>query len=64
MSLLESNHTHCPYCGEAIELLVDCSILQQQYIEDCFVCCRPILVDIFVDNDGQPCVVVKDENEA
>jgi hypothetical protein len=32
----------CPYCGEAIELLVDASAGTQRYIEDCSVCCRPI----------------------
>lgn len=32
----------CPYCGEAIEVLVDCSVDEQDYIEDCSVCCRPI----------------------
>jgi hypothetical protein len=32
----------CPYCGEAIELLIDDSVGDQRYIEDCQVCCRPI----------------------
>lgn len=42
----------CPYCGETIELVIDDSVLQQSYIEDCFVCCRPINVDVEVDVDG------------
>ena len=25
----------CPYCGETIEILIDSSDAQQQYIEDC-----------------------------
>tara|TARA_B100000795_G_scaffold187708_1_gene142783 strand:- start:223 stop:411 length:189 start_codon:yes stop_codon:yes gene_type:complete len=33
----------CPYCWESITLLVDPSE-SQLYTEDCFVCCRPILV--------------------
>ncbi len=36
----------CPYCGERLELLVDDSELQQEYTEDCQVCCRPIVVSV------------------
>ena len=32
----------CPYCGEALEILIDDSLELQRYIEDCRVCCRPI----------------------
>jgi hypothetical protein len=33
----------CPYCGEPIEVYVDPGGGEQQdYIEDCSVCCRPI----------------------
>ena len=34
----------CPYCGEKIDIVLDISIPAQEYIEDCFVCCRPILI--------------------
>lgn len=34
----------CPCCGETIELLVDPSIKSQEYVEDCSVCCRPLLI--------------------
>jgi hypothetical protein len=34
----------CPYCGEAITLLLDLSIEEQSYIEDCSVCCQPMTV--------------------
>ena len=36
--------SYCPYCGEPIELLIDTSITQQEYVEDCEVCCRPMVV--------------------
>jgi hypothetical protein len=42
----------CPYCGETIEIVVDFSIEQQSYIEDCFVCCRPIELTISIGSDG------------
>jgi hypothetical protein len=34
----------CPYCWETIEIGLDSSVEQQQYVEDCSVCCRPIVV--------------------
>jgi hypothetical protein len=32
----------CPYCGEAITMVLDLSVPSQAYVEDCEVCCRPI----------------------
>lgn len=32
----------CPYCWETISVLVDSSVPEQQYVEDCEVCCNPI----------------------
>jgi hypothetical protein len=32
----------CPYCWEEISMLLDSSVRQQTYIEDCEVCCNPI----------------------
>lgn len=61
---LEPVATQCPYCGEPIELLIDCSEDEQHYIEDCEVCCRPITVHVSMDSDGQPWVQVSDENDA
>lgn len=34
----------CPYCWEEISMLLDPSISQQTYVEDCEVCCNPISV--------------------
>lgn len=42
----------CPYCGETIELIIDDSVENQRYIEDCTVCCRPIDIEVSVDQDG------------
>jgi len=53
----------CPYCGETIEVLIDCSVPEQHYIEDCQVCCRPINFGVSVDETGKPRVTVSDENE-
>ena len=32
----------CPYCGESIPVYVDATAGDQDYVEDCWVCCRPI----------------------
>lgn len=42
----------CPYCGEAFETNVDPSAGSQEYIEDCYVCCRPIVFQLSADTDG------------
>ena len=53
----------CPYCGEAISILVDDSLPEQQYVEDCQVCCRPIVLDVTVDADADIAVTARAENE-
>lgn len=63
MNALESVFASCPYCGEVIGLLVDCSIPEQRYIEDCEVCCRPIEVAVRVDGAGAPALVLRRQEE-
>jgi hypothetical protein len=41
----------CPYCWESIEVVVDCSVEEQEYIEDCSVCCRPITIAVTASGD-------------
>ena len=60
---LIEQHVGCPYCGEIIDVLVDDSIPEQQYVEDCQVCCRPIVFDVTVCADGDVAVYVRPENE-
>ena len=62
--MLPAIETCCPYCGEPIELLVDDSAGDQQYVEDCSVCCRPIVVTVMLDDDGNPAVAVRAEDDA
>ena len=49
---METAEINCPYCGETIKIVVDHSVNNQIYIEDCEVCCRPIQLEISVDSDG------------
>jgi len=61
---MEEYDIDCPYCGERINILIDCSISQQQYVEDCQVCCAPILIGVVIDESSQiESVSVRQENE-
>jgi hypothetical protein len=40
----------CPYCWEEISMLLDTSVREQTYIEDCEVCCNPIEVSSSFEN--------------
>jgi transcription elongation factor Elf1 len=45
---MEEQFFNCPYCWETISMLIDVSVEEQQYIEDCEVCCNPIQLTISV----------------
>ena len=53
----------CPYCGEVIELLVDGSVEEQEYYEDCSVCCCPILCKQTIDEQNKLTLFVKKDDE-
>ena len=63
MNLERIVEIYCPYCGEPVELLVDCSAGPQDYVEDCQVCCRPMEVRVAIESDGTPAVRVRREDE-
>ena len=51
--MLEEIAVDCPYCGENFETVADISGGDQDYIEDCPVCCRPIEFQVRVDAQGE-----------
>lgn len=53
----------CPYCWEQIEVEVDCSIERQEYVEDCSVCCRPIVITAVCAEDEVVSVDGRSEDE-
>ena len=63
MNKVDAKDVQCPYCGESIEVLIDCSVPEQDYIEDCQVCCCPINFYVTADEDGEATVFVSSENE-
>ena len=63
MPAITEKSLSCPYCGESISVLVDDSLPEQNYVEDCQVCCRPIVLDIAVDADGDVLIQARAEDE-
>jgi transposase-like protein len=50
----------CPYCGQAVEIVLDPgSGSRQEYVEDCEVCCRPWNVSVTYGADGSAAVGVE-----
>ena len=64
MESLAEQVVSCPYCGEGIAVLIDRQEAGHQYIEDCQVCCKPIIFNVAVDSMGDLSVSVRDENES
>jgi hypothetical protein len=53
----------CPYCGEINEIALDPgSGSQQEYVEDCQVCCRPwrVAVHYLLDGTAEVSIEVED----
>lgn len=50
--MIEEVDVDCPYCGARFGTLVDCSAGDQEYIEDCQVCCHPIAFEVYTDGEG------------
>lgn len=40
----------CPCCWQSISMLLDLSVAEQNYIEDCEVCCRPLTLYYQTEN--------------
>lgn len=64
MELLLEILIDCPYCGETIALAIDSSQADQQIIEDCSVCCRPINLQIRCTPGELEAIEARREEEA
>ena len=42
----------CPYCWQTISMVLDVSVPEQTYVEDCEVCCQPIEVSYAVEEEA------------
>lgn len=65
MNPLETYDLDCPWCGEPLEILIDLSAGDQRYVEDCHVCCAPMVVQVDMNFDPQlpPQVTLMREGE-
>ncbi|MCB1674765.1 MAG: CPXCG motif-containing cysteine-rich protein [Halioglobus sp.] len=63
MNELEESAIRCPYCGEPNTVLVEDIGEDQEYIEDCQVCCRPIVIGVSATPGGEASVSVRAEDE-
>lgn len=54
---------HCPYCGESFASAIDTSVGDQDYTEDCAVCCQPILVSVRGAGTDEPSVDTRREQD-
>ncbi|CAN8138829.1 CPXCG motif-containing cysteine-rich protein [uncultured Thiomicrorhabdus sp.] len=50
--LLQTETVQCPYCWSEIEIVLDPSDESSEFVEDCFVCCRPIHFHKIMNFDG------------
>lgn len=60
---MQSAFIDCPYCGEELELLIDCSVARQEYVEDCAVCCKPIVVSVASSQGEVESIAARCEND-
>ena len=64
MTMLHEHLTECPYCGETFTSLIDTSAGNQHYIEDCQICCQPIVFIIELDTmETEPTITTKRDND-
>lgn len=49
---LTEHRIRCPFCGESLCILLDLSAGSQSYVEDCQVCCQPMLVSFEFDGSS------------
>ncbi len=63
MNGLQTTQVQCPCCWETFEAVVDCSVTDQTYVEDCYVCCRPLIFQVQTDGEFINHIEVTSEND-
>lgn len=65
LSLMEALQTvllQCPNCWEQVAIVVDYEEAEQEIIEDCSVCCSPMVIALSAGDDDTLHAVVRMEN--
>ena len=60
---MDTQDIHCPYCGEPLEIAIDWSVREQEYVEDCQVCCKPMVLRVTLDDTDGALVAVRAESD-
>jgi len=47
---MEEHFFQCPYCWEEVSVLLDTSVKNNVFIEDCEVCCNPLEFTVQFEN--------------
>lgn len=42
----------CPYCLERVNVSIDAYAKEQEFTEDCQVCCNPLMFTVKLDKEG------------
>ena len=62
MDAIVETTAQCPWCFETIDLTLDATAGEQTYVEDCSVCCRPIVVHVAWSGD-EPVLTLRREGD-
>jgi endogenous inhibitor of DNA gyrase (YacG/DUF329 family) len=52
VNILETISVQCPSCGEVMELQVDCEEGNQEIMEECPVCDKPVTILVTISDNG------------
>jgi hypothetical protein len=62
MEALQTVLLQCPNCWEQVEIVVDYEDAEQEIIEDCSVCCGPMIIAITAGDDDELHAAARLEN--
>lgn len=62
--MIQAETITCPYCWQPIEIVLDLSVETQRQVEDCSVCCRPIVIAYRTEDGELTELDVEAENQA
>ena len=64
MDIAKEQYFACPYCGSENSIVIDYSAgMKQEFLLDCEVCCRPIIIALKIDGKEVTYFQATKENE-
>ncbi|ARM30159.1 CPXCG motif-containing cysteine-rich protein [Prosthecochloris sp. HL-130-GSB] len=64
MECMKNARFQCPYCGAVNEVMIDCSVgMPEEFVEDCEVCCSPVVITVLSVDGPEPVLTARRENE-